>query len=278
MCDRLILFAGLPPIYGLYAVVIAPIIYCVFGTSMQLNVGPVAITALLTASGVKNLGPQSEAQHIQAAIVLGFVSGLILIIMGLLRIGFVVEFLSNTVVSGFISASACIITISQLNDVLGVNASGDNAIEQFYDVLLSLPKTNWISLLGSLICLVALLGIKSVKKMPKWLPLELGLMLLGILISWLAHLDSMVHTVGRVPGGLPPFSVPQLSAFSFSTVAYQAFIIGVLSYIGSIALARAFAKAQETEIDTNRELIALGAAGLFGAFASGHPVSGSFSR
>ena len=271
-------FQGLPPIYGLYASIIAPLIYCIFGTSMQLSVGPVAITGLLTAAGVRNLSPQTTEEYIHGAIVLGFVSGAYLLVLGLLRFGFVVDFLSNTVLSGFISASACIIFASQLKDLLGTSGSGDSFIEDLTSVFSNLKHANGYAVLGSLFCLALLFGIKQVKRVPKWVPVELLLMLFTIFISWVAKLDKVIKTVGHVPSGLPPFTLPDLTLFPASTVLVQSLIIAIISYIGSIALARGFAFKHGAEIDANQELIALGAAGFLGSFFSGHPVSGSFSR
>jgi SulP family sulfate permease len=245
---------------------------------MQLSVGPVAITGLLTAAGAKNLSPQTTEEYIQAAIVLGFVSGAYLLILGLLRFGFVVDFLSNTVLSGFISASACIIFASQLKDILGLNEHGEDFISDLAAVFKNLKETNGYAVLGSLFCLALLFGIKQVKKVPKWVSVELLLMLVAILISWAAKLDLLIKTVGIVPSGFPPITIPNLALFPMSNVLLQALIIALISYIGSIALARGFAFKHGAEIDANQELIALGAAGVVGAFFSGHPVSGSFSR
>ena len=247
---------------------------------MQLSVGPVAVTALLTASGVKALSPEASSpeENIEAAIVLSLVSGMVLLLLGLFKIGFVVEFLSNTVLSGFVSATACIIVVSQLKDVLGLHFRGTDFLSDLTSVFRHIKEVNVYAIVGSFICLALLFGVKKIKKIPKWIPSELILMLLGILISWASHLDKIVNTVGHVPSGLPPAVVPQLTKFPILILILQSAFIGLISFVGSIALARTLALQHGDEVDSDLELVALGLTGFIGSFFSAIPVSGSFSR
>jgi len=271
--------AGLPPIYGLYASVIPPLIYALFGSSMQLSIGPVALTAILTASGVNSLGiPHEEHDlRIEAAIALGLVCGLILIMMGALNIGFIVNFFSNTVLSAFISAAAIIIVASQLEYIFGVFPEKSQSFAGImYNTLSKLPNTSWQTVLGSVLCFAVLIGSKYIKNFPKWLPIELVVMVGGTLLGYLVDLH--VVTVGYVPSGLPIPRIPNFDGLHINLLFIQGFIIALVSYIGSIALAKTFAFRHSYDIDATQEFIAIGMAGFIGAFFSGHPVSGSFSR
>ena len=158
--------AGLPPIYGLYASTVPLFIYAIFGTSRQLAVGPVAMISLLTASGIGQLNIENTETYVQMAILLAFLVGLIKLVMGLLKVGFVVNFLSHPVIGGFTSAAALIIAFSQLKHLLGISIPRSNFIHEItINTFQNLSTINWITLTLGLTGIVILLGIKRINKL-----------------------------------------------------------------------------------------------------------------
>eukprot|EP01119_Soliformovum_irregulare_P013505 TRINITY_DN359_c1_g1_i4.p1 TRINITY_DN359_c1_g1~~TRINITY_DN359_c1_g1_i4.p1 ORF type:complete len:627 (+),score=167.74 TRINITY_DN359_c1_g1_i4:262-1881(+) len=270
--------AGVPPIYGLYNSILPPFIYAVFGSSMQLSLGPVAVTAILTKSAVETLNPTDEEQTILYSSVLGFWSGIILIFMGIFNVGFVVSFLSNTVLSGFMSAAAFIIVASQFKDLFGITgtSSGQGFVSVIYDLFANLETFSWQTFLCSIAVIAIIFGFKKIPRVPSWIPIELFMMLLGILVGYLEPFS--IVTIGHVPRGLPRPYFPPLIDLPMRTVLTQSTVIAIVSYIGSIALAKNFATKNGYAINPTQEFIAQGLTGVGTAFFRGHPVSGSFSR
>ncbi|KAH3742716.1 solute carrier 26 family protein [Pelomyxa schiedti] len=272
--------AGLPAIYGLYASFVPPILYALLGSSMQLTVGPVAITAMLTATGAESLAPSSDEDYIRICLALALVSGLILIILGICNIGFIVEFMAAPVLSGFISASGVIIIASQIPAALGITISkSDYFFVTVYEIFKNIASTNVWTLLIALICLVILITVRYIKYVPKWFPTSLILMGLGILFGWLLDLEEYgVDLVGEIPSGLPKPFVPSISGKEFKNLLMPSFILALMGYVGSIALAKKFAALRKTDINSNAELYALGLANFGGAFFQSFPVGASLSR
>lgn len=271
------LLAGLPPITGLYASVIPLVVYALFGASRQLAVGPVAMVSLLVASGIGHLAEPNSAQFVALAAVLALLAGLLQFLMGLARMGFLVNFLSHPVISGFTSAAALIIGFSQLKHLLGINLPRSeqvhtilwNAIRQIQDI--NLPT--FAIGAGSIMVLLLL---------RRWRPLfpaALLVVALSILTVWFFRLDAHgVAIVGEVPRGLSSPSLPDFSADTVAALLPIAVTISLVGFMESIAVAKSFAAKNRYEVDANQELIGLGlanvAAGLFG----GYPVTGGFSR
>ncbi|WP_421948856.1 SulP family inorganic anion transporter [Phaeodactylibacter xiamenensis] len=272
------MIAGLPPIYGLYASTIPLIIYAILGTSRQLAVGPVAMVSLLTAAGIGALAEGGTETYIMLAIALALFVGVIQFLLGVFRLGFLVNFLSHPVISGFTSAAALIIGLSQLKHLLGVNIPRShhvheillNAIEQFGAV-------NWYTF-G--VGIGGILLIKGVKKINKAIPGPLLAVVFGIAAVYgLGLVDQGVKIVGTVPEGLPSFVIPTFSGEDFSALLPIALTIALVSFMESIAVAKAIqAKHKNYKVSANQELIGLGAANIFGSLFQSYPVTGGFSR
>ncbi|MEQ8707226.1 MAG: solute carrier family 26 protein [Phaeodactylibacter sp.] len=272
------MIAGLPPIYGLYASTIPLIIYAILGTSRQLAVGPVAMVSLLTAAGIGALAEGGTETYIMLAVALALFVGIIQFLLGAFRLGFLVNFLSHPVISGFTSAAALIIGLSQLKHLLGVDIPRShhvheillNAIEQFGAV-------NWFTFgvgIGGIFL------IKGVKKINKAIPGPLLAVLFGIVVVYgLGLVDQGVKIVGTVPEGLPSFVIPTFSGEDFSALLPIALTIALVSFMESIAVAKAIqAKHKNYKISSNQELIGLGAANIVGSFFQSYPTTGGFSR
>lgn len=272
------MIAGLPPIYGLYASTIPLVIYAILGTSRQLAVGPVAMVSLLTAAGIGALADGGTETYIMLAVALALFVGVIQFLLGAFRLGFLVNFLSHPVISGFTSAAALIIGLSQLKHLLGVNIPRShhvheilmNAIAQFGDV-------NWFTL-G--VGIGGILLIKGVKKINKAIPGPLLAVLFGITVVYsLGLVEQGVKIVGTVPEGLPSFVIPKFSAEDFSALLPIALTIALVSFMESIAVAKAIqAKHKNYKVSPNQELIGLGAANIFGSLFQSYPTTGGFSR
>ncbi len=272
------MLAGMPPIYGLYASILPLILYAIFGTSRQLAVGPVAMVALLIAAGVGTLAETGTESYIQLAIALALIVGLIQLLMGVFRLGFLVNFLSHPVVSGFTSAAALIIGFSQLKHLLGVNLPRSNYVHEIiYSAIQNITDVNLYTFgIGTLAIIIILL----IKRWKLKIPGPLVAVVFGILSVYLLGLHTEgVKIVGEVPKGLPSFAFPQFSWEQITALFPIALAISFISFMESIAVAKAIqSKHKNYEVKPNQELIALGVANIGGSFLQAFPTTGGFSR
>lgn len=272
------MIAGLPPIHGLYASTIPLVLYALFGTSRQLAVGPVAMVSLLTAAGIGALKPDSPETYLILAVTLAFMVGLVQFLMGAFRLGFLVNFLSHPVISGFTSAAAIIIGLSQLKHILGVSLPGSQHV---HEIIIAAAKeignTNLITL-G--IGVLAIFIIKFSKKIQQALPGALLAVITGILLVWGMGLDQKgVKILGEVPQGLPGFSLPSFDLETWQTLLTAVLTISLVGFMESYAVAKAIQnKHKNYQVDANQELMGLGIANFGAAFFQGYPVTGGFSR
>jgi len=271
------MLAGLPPIYGLYASTIPLIVYAILGTSRQLAVGPVAMVSLLVASGVGAIAELGTGSYIQLAILLALMVGVIQFSLGVLRLGFLVNFLSHPVIAGFTSAAALIIGFSQLKHLLGLDIPRGKVHQIIINVVDQIEHINFQTLLigvGSIILILTL------RKINRKIPSPLIVVLLGLgLVYFLDLQEAGVKIIKDVPSGLPSFGLPQLNGSSLLSLLPIALTISLVSYMESYAVAKAIhAKHKDHEIDPNQELIGLGASNILGSFFSSFPVTGGFSR
>jgi SulP family sulfate permease len=273
------MIAGLPPIYGLYAAFIPQIIYGIFGTSRHLSVAPVAMISLLIGAGISEMAPADSDEYIKLAILLAMMVGLLQLLFGLFRTGFLVNFLSQPVISGYTSAAAIIIGLSQLKHLLGIEMASSNLIHEIIaSAAIHLPETNLITLI------IGLLGIFSIillKKVHKAFPGSLMVVVLAIIAVSLFGLDnSGVKIVGHVPKGMPDFSFPEMISFDQINKLFSlALIISLVGFMESISVAKAIQTKKRTyKVIANKELIGLGLSNIVGSLFSSFPVSGGFSR
>jgi len=271
------MLAGLPPIYGLYAVTIPLIIYALLGTSRQLAVGPVAMVSLLIASGVGQLSEAGSEEYIALSILLAFLVGSIQLSMGVFRLGFLVNFLSHPVIAGFTSFAAIIIGFSQFKHLLGVKISGEKFSEIFMQLIKEAGNIHIPTLIIGVASVILLLLVKRVNKK---IPGPLVVVLLGIIVVYLGSLTNQgVKIVGDIPGGLPSFHIFSMNWDSIQTLLPTAFTIAFVGFMESIAVAKAIqARHKDYKLDANQELKALGIANIAGSFFKSFPVTGGFSR
>lgn len=271
--------AGLPPVHGLYAATLPLIAYALFGSSPHLSVGPVAIISLFTFSGVSALATPGSGEFLALAALLAVMVGVFQLLLGLVRVGFVINFVSHAVISGFTSAAAIVIGLSQLRHLLGVPLDTQqpvylllaNAARQLGDVHLPTVMIGVMSI-------ALLLGLKRWR--PR-IPAALIVVALGGLAVYLFGLDTLgVRSLGEVPRGVPALSLPVLRWESVWALFPTALTISFVGFMESVAMAKTLAAKdkQPREINANQELIGLGLANLAAGMFSGYPVTGGFSR
>ncbi len=293
------LLAGLPAEVGLYASILPIIVYAVFGTSRALAVGPVAVASLMTAAAVGELARQGTPEYLGAAILLAFLSGLMLLGMGFARLGFLAAFLSHPVISGFITASGIIIAASQLKHVLGVAAGGHNLLEILSSLWAHLGEINPLTLIIGIattgflfwarkglkpLLLSRGINAKRAAALARTGPVAavvvttaLTALLAGL--AWAFGLGGTgIKTVGEVPSGLPLPALPPFDAELWAQLAVPALLISIVGYVETISVAQTLAAKRRQRIDPDQELIALGAANVGSALSGGFPVTGGFAR
>jgi len=286
------LLAGLPPEAGIYASIVPIMLYAVFGTSRALAVGPVAVVSLLTASAIGQVVEQGTAGYAAAALTLAFLSGAFLVLMGLFRLGFLANFLSHPVISGFITASGILIAASQFKHVLGVSAEGHSLLELGVSLISHLQETNLITLAIGVFGIGFLFWVRKGMK-PALRALGLNDRVSDILtkagpvfavaattgLAWgLNFEDRGVDLVGAVPQALPPLTLPDWSPEIIRALFIPAVLISIIGFVESVSVAKTLAAKKRQRIDPDQELIGLGAANLGAAFTGGYPVTGGFAR
>jgi SulP family sulfate permease len=286
------LLAGLPVQVGLFASMAPLVLYAVFGTSRTLAVGPVAVVSLMTAAAVAPLAAQGSPEYLGAAIALALVSGLLLVVMGVLRLGFLANFLSHPVVSGFITASGLQIAAGQIAPVLGIRAEGETFLELIDPLVRNLGETNPHTAaigVGSLVFLFwARAGLKPLLRrlglgertagtLAKIGP-AVALAVTTVTVWGFGLADRGVSIVGTVPKGLPRIALPPLDLALWMAVLVPALLISIIGYVESISVALTLAAKRRQRVDPDQELIALGAANVGAAVSGGFPVTGGLAR
>lgn len=271
------MIAGLPPIYGLYASTIPIIIYALLGTSQQLAVGPAAMIALLTAAGIGTMAPTGSESYISLVITLTMIVGVIHVLLGTLRLGFLVNFISHPVISGFTSAAAIIIFLSQLKNLLGFDIPrGEYTYDTLVYAIRHIQETDGLTLLIGVAAIAILITLKKIKSI---IPGPIVIVVLGIVGVTLFGLKNQISIVGSVPEGLPSFIIPNFNIEIVIDLAPLALIIALIIFMQSIAVAKAIhVKHKDYKILPNQELIALGAANIAGSFFQSFPVTGGLAR
>ena len=286
------LLAGLPPEAGIYASIVPIILYAIFGTSRALAVGPVAVVSLLTASAVGQVAELGTVGYAVAALTLAFLSGGFLLLLGVLRLGFLANFLSHPVIAGFITASGILIAASQLKHILGIEAHGHTLPEILGTLMTNVGDTNPITLLIGALATAFLFWVRKGMK-PALRKAGLGAtaadvatkagpvaaVVVTTLVVWVFGLDARgVRIVGDVPQSLPPLTLPSFDPGLLRALVVPAILISIIGFVESVSVAQTLAAKKRQRIDPDQELIGLGAANLGAAFTGGFPVTGGFSR
>ncbi len=272
------MIAGLPPVYGLYAALLPQIVYAFMGTSRQLAVGPVAMDSLLVAAGLGALSLNTIEEYIALATFLALFMGGIQLLLGGFKLGFLVNFLSKPVISGFTSAAAIIIALSQLNHLLGIDIPRSNKLHELFSFLLELgPQAHFLSVL------ISVLGVSFLLLIKKYFPKVPGALLLVLISTFIAAQNNWealgVRLVKAVPEGLPAFQLPRASLSQVYDLIPLAITLALIAFMEAISVAKAIEEKEKTShLNANQELIALGTANIVGSLFQAYPTTGGFSR
>ena len=286
------LLAGLPPQVGLYASMLPLLGYALFGSSNALAVGPVAVVSLMTAAAVGEIAAGGTPEYLGAALALALLSGVFLILLGLLRLGFLASLLSHPVISGFITASGLLIAASQLKHILGIDAGGHTLLELGRSLAAGIGETNLPTLGIGVAAMAFLFWVRSRLK-PLARRLGLGPRLADflakagpvaavlatiLLVDRLALEGEGVAVVGAIPQGLPPLALPPFDLDLWWRLVPSAVLISVVGFVESVSVAQTLAAKRREWIQPDRELLGLGAANVAAAVGGGYPVTGGFAR
>lgn len=276
------MLAGLPPVFGLYASLLPQVVYAIMGTSRQLAVGPVAMDSLLVATGLGALKLAGIDEYVAMAIFLALFMGCIQLLLGVLRMGFLVNFLSKPVISGFTSGAAIIIGLSQLKHLLGIDIERSSKVHILLSNAVSKLSDFNVVILG--IGVLSIILIKSIKyynkTYKKRFPAALAVVVLGVLLVYFLGLQNLgVKIVGEVPSGLPKLGLPTVPLERLPDLAPVAITLALIAFMEAISVAKAIQEHHDDyEVNSNQELLALGAANIVGSLFQSYPTTGGFSR
>jgi SulP family sulfate permease len=287
------MLAGLPPQIGLYASILPLLAYAFFGSSMTLAVGPVAVASLMTASALTPLAAPGSESYLMLAVLMALMSGLILFVAGILRLGFLAYFLSHPVISGFISGSAILIAIGQLKYLLGISLPSGSIIatvnglaHQISAININTAVIGMAALLflffarSALAPLLKAAGLPSklAELLTKLAPMAVVIMSTAIVASTDLDQSAQVAIVGHVPSGLPSIGLPQISWQQTQALWLPALLISLVGFVESVSVAQSLALKRGQRISPDRELLGIGAANIASALSGGYPVTGGFAR
>uniref|UniRef100_A0A8K9XP39 Solute carrier family 26 member 6, like 2 n=1 Tax=Oncorhynchus mykiss TaxID=8022 RepID=A0A8K9XP39_ONCMY len=298
------LLASVPPVFGLYTSFYPVLVYCILGTSRHISIGTFAVISIMIGSVTERLAPDSDftflngtngtavldvtardAYRVQIAASTTVLSGLFQVLLGMVRFGFVVTYLSEPLVRGYTTGAATHVVVSQLKYIFGIHpARFSGPLSQILiDICRHLPETNIGALVVSLVALVVLIVVKELnscyeKKLPLPIPIELIVIVAATLISYYGNLNSQydVAVVGEIPRGLKSPSLPDVSLWG--TVVGDAFAVAIVGYAINISLGKTFGLKHGYKVDSNQELVALGLSNTVGGFFQCYSVTSSMSR
>jgi SulP family sulfate permease len=272
------LIAGLPPIYGLYTALIPQLVYAILGTSPRVAVGPVAMDSLLVAAGIASLSVVGTENVVAISILLAFTVGVIQLLLGVLNLGFIVNFLSRPVISGFTSAAAIIIGVNQFKNLLGIPIPRSNRIHEilihFYQNVLDTNMQTFVIGIGA-IGIIFLL-----KRIDRNIPSPLVVVVIGILIlKYFTAVFSEVEVIKEIPSGLPGFGIPEISYGEILEILPIAITIAMIGFLETVSIGKSLETNEDViQVKPNQELIAIGASNILGSFFKSYPATASFSR
>jgi SulP family sulfate permease len=286
------LLAGLPPEVGLYASVAPLLLYAIFGSSRALAVGPVAVVSLMTAAAVGEHAVVDSPAYWSTAMTLAFLSGVMLLALGVLRLGFLANFLSHPVISGFISASGLLIAASQLKTLMGVKADGHQLVDLLMASSRQLRHTHVLTLVVGVSATAFLFWVRAGLRP---LLVRLGMpakaadvtakagpvaaIAVTTCLAWALGWQAQgLKIVGAIPKGLPPLTLPSWDLALWRELALPALLISLVGFVESVSVGQTLAAKRRQRIEPDQELVALGASNLSAAFTGGFPVTGGFAR
>lgn len=274
--------AGMPPEYGLYAAMIPAIIAALFGSSWHLVSGPTTAISIAVFASVNGAAhPAGSPEFIHLVLTLTFMVGVFELILGLARLGALVNFISHTVVIGFTAGAAILIASSQAKHFFGVNiARGTPFFETLHQLYVQFGNINlYVTAVGAITLASGILVKRFYAKFPYMIAAMIVGSIAAVVLNHFYSLDvTQIKTVGALPAGLPPLSLPDFSAGALHDMLFPAMVVTMLALTEAVSISRAIATRSEQRIDGNQEFIGQGLSNIFGAFFSGYASSGSFNR
>lgn len=272
------LIAGLPPIYGLYTALVPQLVYAVLGTAPRVAVGPVAMDSLLVAAGIASLAATGTDNIVAIALLLALMVGTIQVLLGVFKLGFIVNFLSKPVISGFTSAAAIIIGINQFRNLFGIPIPRSNQIQEIV--------THFVAMISEVNVQTLTIGISAIgiiyllKRIHKSIPSPLVVVILGILLlKFFNGTFSQVAIVEKIPEGLPSFGIPDMNWNQVSEILPIAMTIAMIGFLETVSIGKSLETNKDiVQVDPNQELIAIGFGNILGSFFKSYPSTASFSR
>ena len=289
-CLAYALLAGLPPQLGIYASIFPLVAYALLGSSNYLNVGPTAVISLMTAASIAMIPPEAR---IVSAGALALMTGGMLIIAGLFKAGFIMNFVSRPVVSAYITGAALLIIFSQAKHILGVKVDSQTVFGMIASLIAQLSSAKFLAVATGLVAISLFILVR--KSLPyilvkcglraKWAKLVARMAPIGIIFIFVclsAVLDfggaGGLAIVGDVPSGLPPLSFPQLAIADYENLLVPALVIAIVAFVDSTSTAQELAARRRGRVDTNKELLGIGASNAVAGLTGGYPINGSMSR
>lgn len=269
--------AGVPAVYGLYSSFVPLILYMLFGSSRYVTIGPAALISLLIITGLQKIGITDPAEYLNAVLVIALMAGIVQLLLGLFRLGNIINFISQPVLKGFIIGAAFTIMLSQTKHVLGIPVEGRSSLEVLSQLFSSFRLANPLTMILGLAGIAFLLAMKRISKR---IPSQLILVVISTLVVFYFGLDQQeVLILGEVPSGVPGFKIPSMDVSLIQSLIPVSLTIGFISFIEVYAIGVSLEeKSKRNQIEPNQELIAMGLGKTIGAFFNAFPTSASFSR
>ncbi|MDQ7038349.1 MAG: SulP family inorganic anion transporter [Aquificota bacterium] len=271
------MLAGLPPVVGLYASALAPAVAALWGSSPQLQTGPVAIVSLLVFTSLMSVAQPETEEFVKLAAVLALVAGVFQVALGVFRLGFIMNFVSHAVVIGFSNAAAIIIASTQVPHLLGITVEKHEFVfKNFLEIAEHIGETHpYTAVIGVLATVFIIIS----RRIHPLFPGALIAVVLSTVIAYYLNLEEKgVKVVGDIPSGLPKPSVPTVDADILEDLVGKAVVIAIIGFMEAYAIAKTMASQTKTRLDVDQELVGQGLANIVNSFFRGYPVSGSFSR
>lgn len=270
--------AGLPPVHGLYAAFLGTAVAALWGSSRHLSSGPVALVSFLTLTALVPLAKPESPEFIGYAIILALIIGLVQLLMGVFRLGFILNYISHSVIAGFTIAAAIIIASTQIPSLFGFSIEKHEFVFlNFYEIMLGLPNAKLLTAVIGLISVVLIITAK--KRISKAFPAALIVMVVGILLSYFLDLEARnVAVIGDIDARISLPSIPKLSFEKISMILPNGLIIAIIGFLEAYAVSKSISKQTKQKLDVNQELIGQGLGNIASSVFKGYPIAGSFSR
>ncbi len=272
------ILAGLPPVHGLYAAFLGTAVASLWGSSRHLSTGPAALVSFLVLTALVPIATPESPEFIALAIILALIIGLIQLLMGIFKLGFIMNFISHSVISGFTTAAAIIIAGTQIPSLFGFTVEKHEYVFlNFYEIIKSLPNTNLLTLTIGMISVILIISAK--RRFSKAFPISLIVMIIGILLSFLLNFEARnVAVIGEIDANLRLPAIPHITFGNILELLPSALIIAIIGFLEGYAISKAICHKSKQKIDINQELVGQGLGNIASSIFKGYPIAGSFSR